>query len=93
MRSGLVQFLVVLLDQGRINGDLGRSKGRRCDKLQVWVSFGLFGGDIPDQLAHKPEERLLKVVVGLCTDVIVLQILLAMKGDCLSSGGEGIPLP
>lgn len=34
-------------------------------------------------LARKPEERLLKVVVGLGRDVVVLQVLLPVEGDLL----------
>lgn len=38
---------------------------------------------VSDQLSGQPEERLLKVVVGLGRDIIVLQVLLAVEGDCL----------
>jgi hypothetical protein len=38
---------------------------------------------IPNKLSCEPEKRLFKVVVTLCRDIIVLQILFAMKGDCL----------
>lgn len=37
----------------------------------------------PNQLARKPEERLLEVVVGLSGDVVVLQVLLSVEGDLL----------
>ena len=38
---------------------------------------------VPHKLARKPQEGLLKVVVRLCGDVIILQILLAMESDLL----------
>lgn len=39
--------------------------------------------DIPDELASKPEEGLLKVVVGFGRDIIVLEVLLSVEGDLL----------
>lgn len=44
--------------------DLWWLKGRHLDEFQVGVS---------GQLASKPEERFLEVIVALCTDVIVLK--------------------
>ena len=38
---------------------------------------------VADELSCQPQERLLKVVVGLGRNVIVLQILLTMEGDGL----------
>ena len=38
---------------------------------------------ISNELPGEPQEGLLKVVVGLCRDIVVLQVLLAMKGDGL----------
>lgn len=39
---------------------------------------------IPNELPGEPEERLLKVVVGLCRNLKVLQVLLPVEGDCAS---------
>ena len=49
-----------------------RSKGR-----------GTHQGGVANKLACQPEERLLKVVVGLGRDVVVLQVLLAVERDGL----------
>ena len=38
---------------------------------------------LPRQFARQPEERLLKVVVGLGRDVVVLQVLLAVENNLL----------
>ena len=38
---------------------------------------------VADKLASQPQERLLKVVVGLGRDVVVLQVLLAVESDGL----------
>ena len=38
---------------------------------------------VANKLSCEPEERLLKVVVGLCGDIVVLQVLLAVEGDGL----------
>lgn len=40
-------------------------------------------GNIPDELAGQPQERLLKVVVGLGRDIVVLQVLLPVECDLL----------
>jgi hypothetical protein len=40
-------------------------------------------GGVADELASKPEEGLLEVVVGLGGDVVVLKVLLAVEGDGL----------
>jgi hypothetical protein len=40
-------------------------------------------GWVADELASKPEEGLLEVVVGLGGDVVVLEVLLAVEGDGL----------
>jgi hypothetical protein len=70
MSSSLAQFLVVLLNQGGVDRHLWRGEGRRGDKLQIGVSFSCahrlereWGRYIPDELAHKPEKGLFKVVV------------------------------
>lgn len=36
---------------------------------------------VADQFTGQPEERLLKVVVRLCRNIIILQILLPVEGD------------
>ena len=38
---------------------------------------------IANKLSGQPQEGLLEVIVGLGGDVVVLQIFLAVKGDCL----------
>lgn len=38
---------------------------------------------VADKLSGQPEERLLKVVVGLGRDVVVLEVLLAVESDGL----------
>ena len=64
---GLFVFLFDLLLELWVHLDLwGQQSGHR-NKLQVGVS---------NQLAGQPQERLLKVVVGLGGDVVVLQVLL-----------------
>lgn len=42
-----------------------------------------YKGGVADELAGKPEEGLLEVVVGLGGDVVVLEVLLAVEGDGL----------
>ena len=59
--------------------DLGRLKSRHLHKLQVWVSR---------QLPCQPEKRLLKVVVALCTDVIVLEGGRGRRGRREGRGGR-----
>jgi hypothetical protein len=70
----LFKLSIVLLHQVVINLDFRRSKGGCSDELEVGVA---------NQLTGKPQERLLKVVVGLGRDIIVLQVLLAVEGDSL----------
>ena len=43
---------------------------------------------IANEFPGKPEEGLLKVIIRLCRNVVVLQVLLAMEGD-----GLGLHLP
>ena len=52
---------------------IARSSQNRTHQLRV-----------ADQLASKPEEGLLEVVVGLGGDIVVLEVLLAVEGDGLS---------
>lgn len=37
---------------------------------------------VANKLSCEPEERLLEVVVGLGGDIVVLEVLLAVEGDC-----------
>lgn len=36
---------------------------------------------LPNELARKPEERLLEVVIGFCRDLAVLNVMLPVEGD------------
>ena len=74
LRGGLRDFLLVLTLGGLVDGELGRLQGGSLDKVELVVST---------QLAGEPEERLLKVVVRLCGNVVVLQILLSVEGNLL----------
>ena len=47
----------------------------------IWAST--YQTQVADELASQPEERLLKVVVGLGRNVIVLQVLLAVERNGL----------
>ena len=38
---------------------------------------------VTSQFPGEPEEGLLEVVVRFCRDVVILQVLLAVEGDCL----------
>ena len=44
---------------------------------------GTYELGVSDELSCEPEERLLEVVVGLCRNVVVLEVLLAVEGDGL----------
>mmetsp|Transcript_16613 Transcript_16613/g.23415 ORF Transcript_16613/g.23415 Transcript_16613/m.23415 type:complete len:209 (+) Transcript_16613:187-813(+) len=57
-----------------VNGELWRLKSRSLNKVKSIVSR---------QLACQPEERLLKVVVGLGRDIVVLEVLLSVEGNLL----------
>jgi hypothetical protein len=48
--------------------DLRRSKSGSLDETKVGIS---------DKLLSEPEEGLLKIVVALCRDIIILEILLS----------------
>ena len=69
-----LEVVFVLLEGRRVDLDFGGSQGRGRNKVQVGVA---------DQLAGQPEEGLLKVVVALCRDVVVLQVLFAVERDGL----------
>ena len=70
----LVHVVLVSGHEGLVDLDLRWRQGRRCHKLESTVT---------DQLSTEPEEWLLKVVVGLCRDIVVLQVLLSVEGDHL----------
>ena len=76
-QGGVLGLLDVLLDlglPGGVHGHLWGHQGGHGHELQVGVT---------DQLPGQPEERLLKVVVGLGRDVIVLQVLLSVESNLL----------
>jgi hypothetical protein len=72
--SSLVHLVLVLGHEGLVNLNLRRSKSGRSDKLE---------GRVADELSSKPEERFLKVVVGLGRDIVVLEILLSVESNGL----------
>ena len=72
--SSFGHFLVVLVKEILVNSDLGRCKSWGSDKFELRIS---------NQLSGEPEERLFEVVVGFGGDVVVLEVLLAVKGDGL----------
>jgi hypothetical protein len=53
---GSIHFVLILLKEILINGNLWRCQGRRCDKLQ---------GRVANKLTSEPQEGLLEVVVRL----------------------------
>lgn len=69
-----LHLLVVLLDHLRVDLNLRWCQSRRGHK---------FEGCVADQFSGEPKEGLFEVVVRLCGDVVVLQVLLAVEGDCL----------
>jgi len=69
-----LESILVLGDNLRVDVHLRGSECRSGNKLQVGVG---------NQLASEPEEGLLEVVVGLGTDIVVLEVLLAVEGDVL----------
>ena len=69
----LCQFISICLHQFLIDLDFRRCKSRRGNEFQRLISC---------QLSSQPQERFFEVVVGLCADVKVLQVLFAVEGDC-----------
>ena len=69
-----VHLLLVLGEEGLVDLDLRGSEGEASDELERLVA---------DEFPGKPEEGLLEVVVGLCRDVVVLEVLLSVEGDGL----------
>lgn len=72
--GGVVQILFVFGNHGWVHLNLWRSQSWHCDKLEVWIS---------EQLSGEPEEWLFEVIVRLCGDVVVLEVLLSVEGDGL----------
>jgi hypothetical protein len=72
--GGVLHLLLVLLKHSLVDLDLGRRKGGGGDEIK---------GLVADKFPGEPEERLLKVVVGLGRNVVVLQVLLSVEGDGL----------
>jgi len=70
----ILHFLLVLLQQSLVDSGGGRGKGRSSNEFQSWVS---------NKLACQPEERLLKVIIGLGRDVVVLKVLLPVESNSL----------
>jgi hypothetical protein len=72
--GGVLHLLLVLLEHSLVDLDLGRRKSGGGDKVKSLVA---------DEFPGEPEERLLKVVVGLGRNVVVLQVLLSVESDGL----------
>jgi len=77
---GLRQLAIVLLHQGSVNMDFSRLKCRSSDKIE---------SRIPNKFASKPQEGLLKVVVGLGGYFEVLKVFLPVESH---GGGLDFPL-
>ena len=71
---GHLELLFVLANLINVQVNFRGRKGRGLDKGRLGIT---------DELAGEPEEGLFKVVVGLGRDVIVLQVLLAVKCNSL----------
>lgn len=72
--GGGVHLLLVLGEEGLVDLDLRGREGEAGDELK---------GLVADEFPGEPEEGLLEVVVGLCRDVVVLEVLLSVEGDGL----------
>mmetsp|Transcript_6604 Transcript_6604/g.13646 ORF Transcript_6604/g.13646 Transcript_6604/m.13646 type:complete len:263 (+) Transcript_6604:210-998(+) len=72
--SGSLEFLLVLVLEVLVELELWRLQGRGLDEGQ---------GIVSGKLSGKPQERLFEVVVGLCRNIVVLQVLLAVESDLL----------
>jgi len=70
-----LQLPVILLHQWAIYRNFGGGKSRSSDK---------FKRRIADKLPGEPKEGLLEVIVGLCGDLEVLQILFSVEGHLSS---------
>mmetsp|Transcript_313 Transcript_313/g.1224 ORF Transcript_313/g.1224 Transcript_313/m.1224 type:complete len:236 (+) Transcript_313:948-1655(+) len=76
LRGGVGEFRLVLRLLRGIDGDLGRGEGGGLHELE---------GGVARELAREVEEGLLEVVVGLGGELVVLEVLLAVEGDCLGA--------
>ena len=74
LRSGSLEFLFVSVLEVLVKLELWRLQGRCLNEGESIVA-GEFTG--------QPQERLFEVVVGLCRNVVVLQVLLAVESDLL----------
>lgn len=69
----------------------GRGEGRSGNEFLFIISYcftrisriGTHQTGVTDKLSCQPEERLLKVVVGLGGDVVILEVLLSVEGNGL----------
>mmetsp|Transcript_29224 Transcript_29224/g.79085 ORF Transcript_29224/g.79085 Transcript_29224/m.79085 type:complete len:317 (+) Transcript_29224:1253-2203(+) len=75
LRSSILKLLFILVLELVIKLEFWR--------LQCW-SLHEVKGVVTGELSSQPQERLLEVVVRLGRNIVVLQVLLAMKGDLLS---------
>jgi hypothetical protein len=88
-RGGVLHLLLVLLEHGLVDLDLGRRKGGGGDEFLEKLANAFleqrisYQGLVADEFPGEPQERLLKVVVGLGRDIVVLQVLLAVERDGL----------
>jgi hypothetical protein len=48
-----------------------------------WAKNMTYQSGVANELACQPEEGLLEVIIGLGRNIIVLQVLLSVEGDCL----------
>lgn len=74
MLGSHLHFLFIGIHQAGVDADLGRGEGGGSDKFQIGIA---------SQFAGQPNEWLLKVIITLGTNIIILEILLAMEGDTL----------
>jgi len=65
-------LLLVLFENGLVDLDFRRRKGRSSNEFQ---------GLVADELPGEPQEWLLEVVVRLGLDIVVLEILLSVEGN------------
>jgi hypothetical protein len=74
LQSGLGNFFFILRLGGFINDGLGWGQGGCFDKEELIVTR---------QLAGQPQERLFEIVIRLCRNVVVLEILFAVESNLL----------
>ena len=82
------QLLLVLLHESWIYVDLSGGQGRCSNELQRRIAkdcnqhhdfYHEIVGHLPDQFPSKPQERFLKVVVGLGRNLEILNVLLSVE--------------